>query len=365
MHIRVIRFKLLFSTALAVLLVGCMHDDPLKLSYPGYVPSAGSDGWSTASPSDAGMDSVKLDSAYRRLYTSGDFTSARSMVVVRRGKLVGEAYCTDLLDRTRPNAIWSCTKSVTSLVTGFALRDGYIDSLDDPIEKYLPQQLNKHPEHKGITIRNLLTMRAGIDFNAGLDEQTGQLLSEIPDDCVDYILSNKQIDAPGPVFSYNNGVPTLLSAVIQSRAAMNLGDYARKKLFEPLGISNYKWDNYRDGVTLGAYGLWMIPRDLAKIGWMVCDTGKWAGRQIVSPDWIWQSATGIMATTTSLYGFYWWIDAGAQCVYMAGHGGQFVFVVPEKQLVVVITSDAFTQGAFELALDKAQALLHLAIESCR
>jgi len=221
---------------------------------------------------------------------------------------------------------------------GIAIDEGYIDEVDDPIEKYLSEELANHPDKKGITIEHLLTMRSGIYFNN--DKESDVFRTHATINSVDYVLGNKLSWDPGSNFQYNDGAPQLISAIIQKTTGMTLANYANLKLFSKIGLSKYEWKDYPDGITLGAFGLMMPPRELAKIGQCICDSGKWNMQQVVSKNWIEQMLTIRVPNLHDDvgFGYYWWISNERGFVYMWGHGGQYAIAYPQKRLVIVITS---------------------------
>jgi len=359
--------KLLFLAIVStVFLNGCLSEDRIKLPNTSYTPQLMNDDWVISTPFAERIDSAKLSEAYKLFYSENDFLQVLSLTVIRNGKLISEGYCRSESDRTRPNAIWSCTKSFTSMVTGLAFAEGKLGSVNDSIGIYLPTYTAKYPDKGSITIHDLLTMQGGIDYNNdGISGQTDKLSRQLPDDCIDFILGRPLKDPPGTSYWYNDGLPTVMSAILQKQLGKTMADYADEKIFAPLNIKNYRWDKYKDGVTFGAYGLWMTPRDLAKIGWMVCDSGRWNGKVIIPFDWLQTSTSVQVLSNWNPYGYYWWINKNFDCFYMSGHGGQEVFIVPSKKLVVVITSEPFTQDQFQLDIEKADQLLILIEESCK
>lgn len=332
-------FLLCASVVIPVLfLTECLKEDELTRPFVSFAPADIDDGWQLSFPGDENMDSLALVQIYKDLYAHEKAWSLRSMLVFRNNKLIAESYLKDDDDRYRYNAIWSCTKQVTGIMTGIAIGEGYIDNVNDPIEKYLPQELAKHPDKKGITIDNLLTMRSGIFFDN--DVESDVYRTHATDNSVDYVLGNELKWAPGSVFQYNDGAPQIVSAIIQHTTGMTLAQYADLKLFFEIGLTKYEWKSYSDGITLGAFGLMMPPRELAKIGQCICDSGKWNGQQIIPRDWIDKMLTIYVPNLHDDigFGYYWWISNERKLAYMWGHGGQYAIVYPQKRLVVVVTA---------------------------
>lgn len=153
---------------LALILPGCLTEDPLNLPFTDFQPVEIGDGLVISGPEKEGIDSFKLVSAYKKAWSDPDLWSLRSMLVFRNNHLVAEGYLKDKQDATTPILIWSTTKQILALVTGIAVDQGIL-SVEDPISKFFDDELEKYPEKATITLEQLLTMRSGIGFtNDGL-----------------------------------------------------------------------------------------------------------------------------------------------------------------------------------------------------
>lgn len=344
---------------LCAIFQSCLKEDELKLPFTTYSPHELTDGWAVSTPENESMDGTVLKDIYQDFHQNKDLWQVRSLLVFRNNKLVAESYTKDIDDRTRPAAIWSCTKQVMAILTGIALEGNIIGNVDDPIEKYLPDLAKRYPDKGAIRLCNLLTMRSGIKFeNYGLNGGSNMLLRQIPDSSIDFILGLPVIHEQGEVFNYNDGDPHILSAILQSQTGKSVCDWAREVLFTKLGMQNYDWIVYKDGITMGAFGILATPREMAKIGQLVLNGGRWDGNRIVSDRWIGEIAsTKVPASEVAYYdksfGYYWWIDEGRGIVFMNGQGGQYVFVNPTKNLLVVTTAEPNTQGKHQFSISKA------------
>lgn len=345
-----------FFIMLLFLFSSCLKDDDLNLPYVSYKPVDIGDGLELSSPADEQMDSVALDAVYKEVYTDDNFWSLRSLLVFRNGKLVSEAYLKSESDITTKHLIWSCTKQVMGILTGIAIEKGLIADVDDSISNYFDTELINHQDKSAITIRNLITMRSGIDYNNdGLGAETDKLLRQIPDNSVDFILSLPVNAAQGTVFHYNDGNPHLMSAIIQKMAGEPTDEWADEVFFSKIEMRNYSWVRYKDGITFGGFGIETTPRELAKIALCIADSGRWKGRQVINSDWISQMTSPQVKDVNSDYyfGYFWWIDTKRVIYFMWGHGGQYAFIVPAKNLVVVMTSIPNTQGDYQIQADEA------------
>jgi CubicO group peptidase (beta-lactamase class C family) len=333
-----------------------LKEEKLKTEFVTFVPETLNDGWIISSPYDEQMDEKKLEDIYRYFHENNDLWQVRSLLVFKNDKLISESYTKSESDKTEPAAIWSCTKQVLGLLTGIAIDSGFIVSTDDKISYYLPQIVDNFPDKADISIDNLLTMQSGIAFeNDGFNGQSAQLLRQIPDNSLNFVLSLQMQNPQGTVFNYNDGDPHIISAIIQKQTGATVKDWANTVLFSQLNIKNWDWIVYKDNITMGAFGILMTPRELAKIGQCILNKGMWNGKRIVSEEWI-ERMTSVEVEHTNVgksFGYYWWIDIERDIVFMYGHGGQFVFIDSGKNLMVVITSEPNTQGKYMFSLEKS------------
>nr|WP_255651054.1 serine hydrolase [Cesiribacter sp. SM1] len=261
-----------------------------------------------------------------------------SLLVFRQGKLVAEAYAKDKGDQHRLNNIQSCTKSVTSMLAGVALQEGLITSLNQSLYSFYPQVFTSDSKKASISLRNCLSMQAGLDFDNGIHTEE---LFHTPGNSLQYILSRPMVYDTGAIFHYNDGLPHLAGAAIATAAGKSLEQFTQEKLFNPLGIQEYKWEKAKDGTNFGAFSLHLKPRDLAKLGQLCLQNGKWEGQQLISASYL-EEAVKVQAGSNTPYGYYFWLLPAFKGYAMKGHGGQFVFVCPEKELLIVYTAFPYT-----------------------
>ena len=338
----------------------CLKDEPVKLEYNGFQPLEIADDWQISTPAGENMNEDYLEAAYQLIYNNERFVMARSLLVLRNGKIVAESYPHDPEDAFRIENIQSCTKSFTSILTGIALKMNYINSLDQTISSICPDYFTNHQDKKNITVSNALTMKTGINFVNG--DHT-ELLYSTDESSVDLILSLPSNYEPGIVFQYNDGAPQLISAAIQEKYGKPLSAFADNFLFKPLGITDWKWESAHDGITFGAVSIYLKPRDLAKFGQLLLQNGKWENKQVVDSSWI-AIATEPIVTSDGpgpSYGYYFWVFPAYDGYAVAGHGGQFIFVCPSKKLVVIYTAWPYTSGDM---FDNFSELADLIIKSC-
>lgn len=327
---------------------GIAFDEPVDLRQP----------WATASPAEVGMDAEALARAARQ---ASEIDRFRSLLVVRRGRLVGEYHFGGM----RPDDmadVRSVTKSVVSTLVGLALERGHLRSLDQTLGEVLGDDFPDLDEiDRQVTVRHLLTMSGGWAWTEqGAVGYNDWLLSG---DHVGYLLRTPRAAPPGGAFAYNSAGSHLLGVVVEKAVGRPLGDFAREALFAPLGIDTVVWEPLGGGPVNGSSGLDLRPRDLARLGQLFLQDG-WSGRTRVLPSgwvgeatrerWPWRSPTGPTVTT---YGYQWWIDVPNRAFMAWGFGGQFIYVAPERELVVVVTTEWRNAAPADLAMQALSVIV--------
>ncbi len=307
---------------------------------------AGSDAWPTSSPEDQGVDSAKLADLLEYIKNNG--VSVNSITIVRNNHLIMDAYFHPFAFDTK-HIIHSCTKSVMSLLVGIAIDKGYIKDVRRPVLDFFPGKTveNVDANKKAMTVENLLTMTSGLGCRDSWRYRwKGLFEMHHSDDWVRHVLDLPMIEPPGTRFEYCNGASFLLSAIVHKAVGTSTLEFARKHLFEPLGVSDVKWSVSPGGVHAGDGNLWLKPHDMAKIGFLYLNKGKWGDRQIVTEKWVEASTSPhIVANLFDHYGYQLWIDSSGFFTAV-GHRGQFIFVVPDKNLIAVFTSDLESNDFF-------------------
>lgn len=350
---------LLFLLCLSAL-SACLKNEPFKRPYEGFTPVYLRDGWELSSPGAENMDSILLEQAYRLVYSDDRYLMARSLLVIRNGKIVAEAYPNDPDDIEKVYNLQSMTKSVTSVLTGIAVQNGDMANPDELLYDIFPECFDSDPSKRDITIRNALCMQTGLHFDN--DQDTEKLYKAGKP--ADYVLSQPKEYEAGTVMNYNDGAPQLISKAIQVKTGQTLEEYAGEYLFRDLGIIDWLWETAGDGSSFGAFSLFLKPRDIGRIGRLLLQSGKWGNKQLIHPDYL-EEAVKTQVTahdSNEPYGYYFRILPGQEAYYAYGHGGQFLLVAPRQSLVVVYTAWPYAGSRF---FDQHEELMNLIMESCQ
>ena len=292
-------------------------------------------GWLEDFPQNHAMDGAQLLAI--RAHVEERLPHVRSVAVVRHGYVVFEMYRQGF-GRESLLYLASITKSVTALAVGIAVADGLL-SVDDRIVARWPELIaSTDPRAARITVRHLLTMTAGFDW---LDANVGPWLKNTE---LHFPHAQALSAEPGETYNYDTPASHLLSGVMQRATGRTLAEFAAQRLFAPLGIERFEWAHDTAGFTYGGHGLSLTTRDVLKFGLLCLRDGAWDGAQIVPADWI-GAATSVQSAgypdAFGAYGYLWWVQnlRGRRAYYAAGNGGQFLHVVPDLDLLVLVTSN--------------------------
>lgn len=339
--IPILRFASLILL-LAFVGTGCDSSDPQQ-----------SDGeWSLASPASQGLSENRLDDLTTQL-KAGNFAQISSLLIVRNGHLVYEEYFQGM-DATQLHRMYSVTKSITSLLVGIAMQEGSLNDVEAPLISLLPNHSADETiaQHQQITLEHVLQMRAGFEWDEwstpynSPENPTAQLVNSR--DWIQFMLDQPFTSQPGTSFTYNSGVTMLLSEVLAGATGETTADFAKRTLFNQLGISNMTWDGGPNNLSNTGWGLHLRPRDMAKIGQMVLQDGTWENKRIVPERWIDASTQPYsQLDNDTAYGYQWWLMrlnlAGQEVLvpYAEGYGHQFIVVIEPYNMVVVTTAENY------------------------
>jgi CubicO group peptidase (beta-lactamase class C family) len=292
-------------------------------------------------PGARAVDSEMLAKLPTRL--KEQYAKIRSLLLVHGGCIQFEYYKTGL-DAESRSPVHSVTKSVLSILVGVAVDRGYL-RLDQKLSELLPEASNPaiDPRIRDITVRNLLTMTSGFDPAV---TKIGVPTSEM----WQWMLNREMSDMPGTRFNYDSDDVNLLSVVLTRAIRRSSLAFANETLFGPLGITNFNWLADSDGYLIASDNLSLTARDMAKIGLLYLQQGRWGDQQIVSSDYVADSTAKHNdggPPTHAAYGYLWWVRptaAGLDAFFAAGHGSQLIYVVPKLDLVVAMASESSLTG---------------------
>ena len=283
------------------------------------------------------------------------YADVHSVVVGRDDRLLFEYYRPGAGDETTLRDLQSVTKSVLSLAVGAALGQGLLHSVDQPLSELLPAALAA--EAAGLSLRHLLTMSAGFD--------PGERVAAAADDAA-VLLRRRRSAAPGTRFTYDNPTANLLSIVLQAATGRRSAEYARQQLFDPLAIRDAAWAAGSQGHSLGFSGLALRTRDMAVLGRLALQHGRWQGTALLPEAYATASTSAQNAGGPPVglpYGYLWWVVPSAtetRTFFASGYGGQLLWV--HGPLRPLSATPSHVSAASQ---SRGQALALLRNELCR
>ena len=364
--------------ALALVLVLSPRLAGAQANFPGRA-------WPVATPASAGVSAAVLDSIAAEI-AAGKYGYVDRMVVIRHGRLLYDKSWTwdygriygdsarvrnplNAHDPTGPynyfNPWWhptyrrgdlhtlqSVSKTVTSAVIGTAITRGDFPGIDTPVLRFFDTTRVKNIDDRKrrMTIRHLLTMTGGFDWNENLpyiDPGNTGVVMEASYDWVQYMIDRPMAREPGTVFNYSSGETELLAHIFRQATGTDIEEYAAKYFFAPLGIERWYWKRTPAGLVDTEGGLYLEARDLARIWYLWLHRGNWNGKQVLSADWVKQSVTPAVRVAPEAgmpsYGFKWWLlqnptDTTRFVWAGSGFGGQTPMAIPERDMVIVFNA---------------------------
>jgi CubicO group peptidase (beta-lactamase class C family) len=349
------------------------HEIEVLVDWLFEAPEAVSGDWDVATPEEVGMSPgplVDLVNIIRR----DEEHRIHGIVVIRHGKLVFEKYFDGFThptlgeepisyDRSTRHLLSSATKSFTTALLGVAIQQGFISGVDEEVMPYFPEHADLGEGQKGeITLEDLATMSSGLEW----DEWTLPLTDSLNSltafnkealesrDAIRWLLEKPMVATPGTVFNYSGGNSNMLGEVIGRAGGMPLNEFAGTYLFEPLGIDDFWYWVFESGLVYSSGDLGLRPRDAARFGQLYLNDGVWGGEQILPPGWVLRSAEPYHAFPPSFvgngmagYGYGWWVknsSYGEGAIDAWGWGGQDIMVLPEHDMVVVLTAGGYWES---------------------
>lgn len=302
------------------------------------------DDWAESTPEAQGMDSAAL----AKLVDFGAAQGMDSLLVTRHGSLVAEAFYAPYREGLK-HAVNSTTKGVVATLTGMAIQDGLIASRDAPVLDFFADRkvANADASKKAMTVGHLLDMTSGLNWIEPLSDAVPETMLQLTRtrDWQGFVLDRPMAQAPGTGFNYNSGNTHLLSAILAHKTGGSTLAYAQKRLFGPLGITDVRWRKDPQGLEVGGWGLYLHPRDMARIGYLYLRKGQWNGRQLLPAAWVEQVFNPVvdMGFGTSngapafKYANGWWSIPSKRAYFTAGFNRQLIVVLPDLDVVVAVT----------------------------
>jgi CubicO group peptidase (beta-lactamase class C family) len=303
-----------------------------------------------ASPAKA--QDVDIEAALAK-WQSDPKGDLKGVIVLRDGHVVAEHYYNGA-DREALHDIRSAGKSVTSLLLGIAIDRRNVRSVADSVERYWPAAA--HTAIGNVRLSDVLTMRSGLAaFDAGPESPGQEDRMDEASDPAAFILSLPRANPPGTIYRYNSVTATIAGIVTARATGQTLEQFAARNLFAPLGIARWRWEADRSGYTKGQGNLSLTLRDFAAIGEMVRAGGTYRGKRVVSSGWIRQSLLGRVQIGdvdryADGYGYFWYrkveVIGGSKVdiSFASGNGGNKIYIVPSRNMVVAIMSSAYGRG---------------------
>ena len=281
-----------------------------------------------ATPESQGISSDLFAALLRELDTSKD-TEMHHFMALRHGKVICECNFAPY-----PKGMWHIThsmcKSITGMAIGMLIEEEKL-KLDENIYDIFPDHINAFSKifRPVITVENLLTMTSGVTFN-----ESGIVSGN---DWLGSFLNASVNGKPGTEFQYNSLNTYVLSAIVTKRTGETLTEYLTPRLFGPLGITKYYWETCPKGITKGGWGLFLCAEDMAKLGQLYLQRGKWNGQQLVSEYWIEISTARHLKTQNGTYGYGYqlWMEQRPGSFEYNGMLGQNVIIYPDMDMVLV------------------------------
>lgn len=302
------------------------------------------DFWKPTSFAESGANPKPFEQALRRIADRG--WEIHSFLVALNGKLLFERYGYDqgtnpdapatphAIAPTERHSLWSTTKSITSALVGIAIGEGKISGVDHRVVDWFADysELNPSDDKSGITLEDLLTMRSGLQFTEG---QTGIFDTADPTRSA---LSQDMTHPPGSTWNYSSGNAEIAAEILRLTTNQTPLEYAKSKLFDPIGITNPPWEASPTGLEHGGFGLSLTPREMARFGELYRNFGRWGTTQVIPSDW---TTTSTLAHATSSwgmdYGYFWFVPNLDDFFVSIGMYGQQIFVSRKHGLVIVFT----------------------------
>lgn len=260
-------------------------------------------------------------------------TSIHSLMVLRHDSVVGEAYPAPW-SKESMHTMYSCSKTFVSAAVGMAIGDGKL-KLDSRVADFFPKSFNRSANYKRMTVRDLLTMSSGIEPDWVMRNNGDKW-------CETWL--GKPVAQPGKQFKYDSMCTYLLSVIVQKATGVKLLDYLKARLFEPMHITEVEWETSPEGFNTGGWGLRIQTESLAKFGLLLLHDGAWQGKQLIPSDWAKAMKKKQIDNGAFGYGYQMWCCEYPGASRADGAYGQYILIIPDKDMVAVITECTAIDG---------------------
>ena len=288
-----------------------------------------------STPEEQGVPSKALIALFDSLHAL-PLTDMHAVVVMRHGKVIGEMYPKPYAPEYR-HTMYSCSKTFVGIAVGLAIEDNRL-RLDDRVAAFFPEQLpdSVSKDLASMTVRDLLTMASGVKPDWNMRSRGKEWIRTF---------LSKPVEAPGTKYAYDSMVSYMLAAVVQKVTGKKLTEYLQERVFTPMNVTEWAWEESPEGVNTGGWGVHIQPESLAKFGQLILNEGCWEGKQLVPAEWIREMCKKHRETGREVYGYHIWHCGGHDGAVRAdGALGQYVISVLDKDMVVVMTEATLGNG---------------------
>ena len=288
-----------------------------------------------STPEEQGVPSKAIVALFDSLHAL-PLTDMHAVVVMRHGKVIGEMYPKPYAPEYR-HTMYSCSKTFVGIAVGLAIEDNRL-RLDDRVAAIFPELLpdSVSKDLADMTVRHLLTMASGVKPDWNMRSRGKEWIRTF---------LSKPVKEPGTQYAYDSMVSYMLAAVVQKVTGKKLTEYLQERVFTPMNVTEWAWEESPEGVNTGGWGVHIQPESLAKFGQLILNEGRWEGKQLVPAEWIREMCKKHRETGREVYGYHIWHCGGHDGAVRAdGALGQYVISVLDKDMVVVMTEATLGNG---------------------
>lgn len=301
-------------------------------------------------PTSVGIEPKQMMLMYDSLMNS-DLTEIHHVVVMVDGKIAGELHPKPFRAEDR-HTLYSVSKTFTAVAVGLAIDDGLL-SVEDNLAKFFPEYIKDEvdPRLRDIKIKDMLTMRSGF--------KTESWMRNSKQHWVEYYLSRPLVAEPGTRYSYDSIETYLLAAVVQKVTGKTVLELLNERIFHPMGVTDVEWELCPDGIITGGWGIYLSAHSQALFGQLLLQQGEWNGKQLVSKQWVKEMMTVHVVREANDYGYQIWLCEYPGAWRADGAFGQYIIIVPQKNMVVVLNQCSRSKG-----FPERSNIWHTVVKNC-